>query len=92
MLMRMYGAGMKGYVIPERLYVYFEGRAALQRRKYRYRLAEAKVRYRNFKTLGLMPRGLFYAVKPLAVGLIPQSLLNGIRKRYYPREPEVKGD
>ena len=90
MFMRMYGDGMKGYVLQERLYVYFEGRATVKRRKYRYRFAEAKVRYRNFKNLGLMPRGFAYAVKPLIIGLIPQRLLNMIRKVYFNRHQASK--
>lgn len=83
MLMRMYARGMRGYVYPRRLYVYYEGPAALKRRKYRYRLDEARVRYRNFKALGLMPAGLFYAVKPLVVGLFPQRALNVVRAARY---------
>ncbi|MHB1315297.1 MAG: glycosyltransferase family 2 protein [Christensenellales bacterium] len=85
MFMRMYFAGMKGFILPERLYIYFEGLSALRRRKYRYRLAEAKIRYRNFKSLGLMPKGILYAIKPLIVGLFPQNLLNKMRKHHYPK-------
>ena len=86
LFMRMYAMGMRGYVLPERLYLYYEGLAALRRRKYRYRLAEAAVRYRNFKALGLMPLGLIYAVKPMIVGLIPQTTLNRIRFQLYQRK------
>lgn len=83
LFMRLYAVGCKGYVLSERLYVYFEGQAAFKRRKYRYRLAEAKVRFRNFKRLGLMPRGLIYTFKPLIVGLFPQAALHGLRRMFY---------
>lgn len=86
LFMRMYTAGMRGYVLPEHLYIYYEGLSALRRRKYRYRLAEASVRYRNFKALGLMPLGLMYVAKPMIVGLIPQSALNVLRYHLYQRK------
>ncbi|MDR0818962.1 MAG: glycosyltransferase family 2 protein [Oscillospiraceae bacterium] len=79
LFMRMAAAGFEGYVIPEYLLIYYAGASALKRRKYRYRLDEAKMRYRNFKRLGLMPKGLTYAVKPLIAGLIPQRILNYFR-------------
>ncbi len=56
MVMRMYALGLKGYVLNDHVYNYFEGVEAYRRRKYRYRGAEAKVRYVNFKALGLMPK------------------------------------
>lgn len=83
LFMRMYRRGMRGYVCPRRLYIYYEGLAALRRRKYRYRLDEARVRYRNFKALGLMPSGFFFAAKPLVVGLFPQQALNVLRAARY---------
>jgi hypothetical protein len=52
----MYALGLKGYVLNDHVYNYFEGVEAYRRRKYRYRGAEAKVRYVNFKALGLMPK------------------------------------
>ncbi|MDR2531198.1 MAG: glycosyltransferase family 2 protein [Oscillospiraceae bacterium] len=79
LFMRMHAEGMRGYVMPEYLYVYYAGSEALKRRKYRYRWAEAKVRFENFKRLGLMPLGFLYAVKPMIVGLFPQTLLERMR-------------
>ena len=54
-----------------------------QRRKYCYRLNECIVKFRGFSKLGLMPKGILYAIKPLIVGLIPIKLLNNLKKRYY---------
>lgn len=81
MLMRMYAAGLRGANLQERLYAFLEDRAAQKRRKYRYRLDEAVVRWRGFRSLGLMPGALPYVVKPLAVGLIPGSILRGLKKQ-----------
>lgn len=71
----------KGANIKEPLYCFLENENAVAKRKYRYRIDEAKVRYRGFKSLGLMPRGLPYVIKPLIVGLIPRALREKLRKK-----------
>lgn len=78
--MRLYAAGHKGYNLQKILYQIREDKNAYSRRKYRYRLDEAKVRYRGFKLLELLPGAWPYVVKPLVVGLIPQQLLARLRK------------
>lgn len=72
LFMRLYGAGYKGYNIQKPLLRYTINP---RKDKYRYRVDEAVVRWRGFKMLGLLPRGLPYVLKPLAVGLIPKALL-----------------
>lgn len=81
MLMRMYAAGLRGANLQERLYAFLEDRAAQKRRKYRYRLDEAAVRWKGFRSLGLMPGALPYVMKPLAVGLIPSGILRRLKKQ-----------
>ncbi len=78
--MRLYSIGLIGYNLQEELFDYFEGRASYGKRKYRYRFNEAKVRFHGYKTLGLLPQGFFYAIKPLLVGLIPAKVMIAIRK------------
>ncbi|MDF1494088.1 glycosyltransferase family 2 protein [Caproiciproducens sp. CPB-2] len=80
LFMRMYALGMKGYNMQQPLYKVYEGQDAYQRRKYRYRIDEMKVRYRGFKNLGLMPKGFLYVMKPLIVGLLPSSFLIKVRR------------
>ena len=70
-----------GANLDEGLYYFREDKNALARRKYKYRLDEVKIRWRGFKSLGLLPRGLPYVIKPLAVGLIPSPLLKRLRFR-----------
>jgi glycosyltransferase EpsE len=78
----------RGENLSEPLYHFLEDQRALKRRKYRYRIDEAKVRYRGFKSLGLLPKGIFYVIKPLIVGLIPSFILKRLRKERRKRQAE----
>ncbi|MBQ8162749.1 MAG: glycosyltransferase [Clostridia bacterium] len=80
------GANMEEY-----LYYFCEDKSSRKRRKYRYRIDEVRVRLRGFKRLSLMPKGFFYAIKPLIVGLIPSPILEGLKKKRKRRE-EIKND
>lgn len=79
LFMRIYSAGFKGYNLNEGLFKVREDSAAYKRRKYKYRIDEAKVRFKGYKSLGLMPEGLIYTIKPLVVGLIPHKVLSSLR-------------
>ena len=81
----MYAAGLKGGSLPDVLYYIRRDKAQYGRRKYRYRFHEAYVKYKGFRQLGLMPKGLLYAAKPLAVGLIPVKIAAWLQRRYYQR-------
>ena len=70
-----------GANLQQELYFFCEDDGARRRRKYRYRIDEAKVRYRGFKKLGLMPKGILYVVKPLIVGLIPTFILEKLKDK-----------
>jgi len=81
LFMRMYAAGFTGANLQEECYRY---RVAIGNKKYRPmpdRIAEAKVRARGFRLLHLYPAGIPYVIKPVLIGLIPQSLFAGIRRR-----------
>lgn len=80
---RMYLAGSRGMTLPTVYYAYREDAAAQCRRKYRYRIDEANIKFHAFKELGLFPKGIPYAIKPLIVGLIPNPLLNKLKQWYY---------
>lgn len=77
--MRIYQLGMKGANIQEVLFCFREDENAFKRRKYKFRFDEAKVRYKGFKGLGMMPWAIVYVIKPLIVGLIPQVLLTKLK-------------
>ena len=78
--MRMYALGIRGANLQERLYHFLEDDATQARRKYKYRIDEARVRLRGFRAMGLMPGAFPYVVKPLVVGLVPSRLLRVIRR------------
>ena len=82
MTMQTFGRGEN---LEEYLYCFCEDLHARKRRKYYFRLDEAKVRFRGFRTLGLLPGGFPYVIKPLLVGLIPEQLLEKIKDKYYDR-------
>jgi len=79
--MRLYTKGFKGYNMKEKLTYYYRGENSYPKCKYRYRIDEAKVRHQNFKQMGLMPKGIFYVIKPLIVGLIPMGLIERLKRR-----------
>lgn len=79
LLLRLYAAGMKGSNLPEVLFDYTLSDTAKGKKKYRYRINEARTRYVRFKQLGRLPEALPYVVKPLIVGLIPNKLLCRIK-------------
>lgn len=79
LFMRLYSKKSKGYNIQENLFKFRENQNAYNRRKFKYRLDEMKVRYKGFKMLGLMPGGFIYVIKPIIIGLFPQRLLRVFR-------------
>lgn len=87
LFMRLYAIGCRGYNIQEPLLRYRVNLSAMKgKRKYRYRINEAVVRWKGFKGLGLMPEGILYVVRPLAVGLVPHTLLWNL---FYRRKGQI---
>lgn len=81
LLMRLYARRIRGGNLQEALYLFQENRTTRKRRKFCYRIDEAKVKWRGFYQLGLMPQGLPYVVKPIIVGMIPQDILRRLKKK-----------
>lgn len=77
---RLYEKGYKGYNIQEPLLQYYEGRNSFNKRKFKYRINECKIRFEGFKRLNLYPLGIIYVVKPLIVGVIPGRILNKLKR------------
>ena len=82
MHMRMYAAGYRGYTMSERLTYYYRGKNSFPKCKYEYRIDEAKIRWINYKKLGLLPKGIPYVIKPLIVGLIPIKLIESVKRSW----------
>ena len=81
LFMRMYSKGIRMFTIQEKLFNYREDDICYSKRKYRYRICELIVRTKGFMYLKLYPKALPYVVKPLIVGLIPQSILRKLRMK-----------
>lgn len=82
LFMRMYTEGIRGVNIQDYLYFYREDNLNMSKRKYCYRIDEAKVRLEGFKRLGLMPLGYIFVLKPLIVGLIPNKVLMKLKLKF----------
>lgn len=80
--MRLRKSGLKGANLQEYLFCYREDNASYRKRTVRYRINEAKCRYRNFKSMGILfPVGWLYVLRPIAACLIPTGLLAWIKRR-----------
>lgn len=77
LLLRLYTMGHSGANLQD---ILFDYTVSLNTRKMKHRWNEAVTRWNRFKDLNLLPRALPYVIKPLAVGLIPRSLLARIKK------------
>lgn len=83
LFMRMYALGYRGYNIQKMLYQY---QITIGKKKYRPmkdRIDEAKVRYIGYKSLHMLPQAFLYVIKPILIGLIPQSIFRIIRRKQY---------
>ncbi len=49
----------------------------------KYRVDEMVVRFRGFKNMKILVKGMPYVFKPIIVGLMPQALLKNIKKCRY---------
>ena len=81
LFMTLTAKGFKSANMEEKLYsFYFEPTA--RKISFAMRKDEYKVRMEGFKKLGLMPKGFFYALKPLVLGLIPHKLFLKLKKKH----------
>lgn len=78
---KMYSVGFRGRNIHEALYQMRDDRNAYSRRKFTYRLNEARVKALAVKELALPVYNYVFALRPIAVGLIPAGLYNLLHKK-----------
>lgn len=84
MFMRAYAKGFSGYNIQEKLYKYtYENSPDKKYRPMKYRIDEMIVRYKGFKEMGILIKGIPYIIKPILVGMIPASILSKIKKKQH---------
>lgn len=79
--MRLRQKGLKGYNLQEILFCYRENKESYEKRAFHFRVNEAKLRYRNFKKMGMLfPFGWAYCIRPIIGGILPASWI-GLMKR-----------
>ena len=90
--MHLVQKGLKGYNLQENLFRYRETKESYRKRKPKYRINEARTRYKNYKQMGkLFPYGWLFVLRPIIAILIPAFVLEyikrseGIAYRYHDR-------
>lgn len=78
---KMYLAGFKGKNIHEALYQMRDDRSAYGRRKFKYRLNEAYVKYLVVKNFHLPKTGYLYILRPIMVGLLPKFMYDILHRK-----------
>ena len=80
LFMRMYSMGMRGYNLQEFLMDYYQKDGHQRELSWKRRREEAVLRWKGFRSLGLMPGALPFVVKPLVMKLLPQKLYRKLKK------------
>lgn len=75
LFLRLYAKGYQGANLQETLLMYTLPNTAKGNRRMCHRWNETVTRWRRFGDLGVFPGALPYVLKPLVVGLVPESLL-----------------
>lgn len=84
LFMRLNQKGYRGYNIQQPLFQYRDERTTLKKQKMRFRVNETKVRYKNFKKMGLLNlKGWIYVFRPVAGGFVPSRLIAKVKRREY---------
>ena len=84
LFMRLMQLGYRGYNIQQELFFYRECRESYKKRKMKYRIDEMRLRYRNFKELGMLfPIGWCYVLRPIVAGIVPSRLILGVKRLYH---------
>lgn len=78
---RMYERGYRGYVLKEPLYMMRDDRNATARRKFKYRINEARVTISAIRRLHLSTKNYIWIVRPIIVGLLPKGIYSVLHKR-----------
>lgn len=81
LLLRLYKHGYQGANLREYLLDYSIPDTAKGNRTMSDRWNEAVTRYKRFGELGLLPAKFPYVVKPLAAGIVPEAILEEIKRK-----------
>lgn len=78
---RMYEKGYRGYNLEKPLYKMRDDRNAYNRRRFKYRLNEAKVGASAVRKLHLNPICYLLCLRPIIVGLLPKGVYDYLHRR-----------
>lgn len=91
LFMRLRRMGHRGYNIQENLFSYREDIESFKRRRMSFRINEAKLRYRNFRAMGILfPKGWIYVLRPVIGGLVPAGIIAKIKRKESSNEEKYK--
>lgn len=83
---KLYAAGYRGYNLDQPLYLVREDRAAAARRKFKYRINQARVQLFAIKALHLPAYCVLYCIPTLVLGLVPQFVYRILHRARYARK------
>lgn len=83
LFMKMYALGYKGYNIQEPLYSMRDGRDAISRRKFKFRINEAYAKNLAVKELNMPKWNYIYSLRPILVGLLPTPIYKFLHKKKF---------
>lgn len=82
LLLRLYAAGFSGANLQQILLDYTIPTTAKGSRKMHHRCNEVITRYKRFRQLGVLSEAWPYVLKPVAVGLLPETILKRFKDNY----------
>lgn len=87
LFMRLWRLGYTGYNIQQELLFYREDAKSYKKRKFKYRIDEMRLRYHNFKKLGMLyPVGWLYVLRPVAAAFVLPQFIFNMKKFYHGRD------
>ena len=78
---KLYAAGFRGINLEEPLYRMRDDRNAAARRKFKYRINEARVKHKAVRLLKLPVWCHVHALRPIIVGLLPEKVYTRLHKK-----------
>ncbi|MEG0643127.1 MAG: glycosyltransferase [Clostridia bacterium] len=78
---KIYEKGYIGYNIQQALYKMRDDRDAYKRRKFKYRINEARVKFKGFKSLNIPFKYYIFILRPIIVGLLPRFIYDIVHRR-----------
>lgn len=85
MAMNMYANGFKGYIMDDILIDYRMDSDGYKKKKFKYRVLEAKIRFHYYRKLKIGLPQYVYCLKPIVAGLMPKRLMQLYQKNKFKR-------